>query len=223
MKDKDLLKEVGKLGFILLEAEEPVDINKVLHDVVVSGEVRLLEGFPVMLINAAETGNFEYEKLLNSFKGKNDRSIFLNFLGLSLALYKYNSLKFGWMKDLLEVIPKKEKAKIESFLSALEEDKIFRVLDYQLSSGRIKRIFSNYFQKEEAKTMELVGKQEELSLEFALAQNFSPKQRDLLKKKLRGEKMSKTEKEYFSRVVKKKIIALSNSELHKVARKALEL
>ena len=148
MKDKDLLKEVGKLGFILLEAEEPVDINKVLHDVVVSGEVRLLEGFPVMLINAAETGNFEYEKLLNSFKGKNDRSIFLNFLGLSLALYKYNSLKFGWMKDLLEVIPKKEKAKIESFLSALEEDKIFRVLDYQLSSGRIKRIFSNYFQKE---------------------------------------------------------------------------
>lgn len=223
MKDKDLLKEVGKLGFILLEAEEPVDINKVLHDVVVSGEVRLLEGFPVMLINAAETGNFEYEKLLNSFKGKNDRSIFLNFLGLSLALYKYNSLKFGWMKDLLEVIPKKEKAKIESFLSALEEDKIFRVLDYQLSSGRIKRIFSNYFQKEEAKTMELVGKQEELSLEFALAQIFSPKQRDLLKKKLRGEKMSKTEKEYFSRVVKKKIIALSNSELHKVARKALEL
>lgn len=34
--------------------------------------------------------------------------------------------------------------------------------------------------------------------------------------------MTKTEKEYFSRVIKKKIIALSNSELHDMARKILE-
>ncbi|MFH1877188.1 MAG: hypothetical protein ABH883_00065, partial [Candidatus Omnitrophota bacterium] len=61
----------------------------------------------------------------------------------------------------------------------------------------------------------------ELSLEYALSQIFSPKQKNLFFKKLRGEKMTKTEQEYYSRAVKKKITALSNSRLHKLAQKIL--
>jgi hypothetical protein len=36
-------------------------------------------------------------------------------------------------------------------------------------------------------------------------------------KKLKGEKMTKTEREYFSRSVKKKVLALANPDLHKLA------
>ena len=46
---------------------------------------------------------------------------------------------------------------------------------------------------------------------------FPPKQKELVLKKLKGEPLSKTEKEYFSRVVKKKLEALLNSELRKIA------
>ena len=39
----------------------------------------------------------------------------------------------------------------------------------------------------------------------------------LFMKKLRGEKLTETEREYYSRSVKKKVIALANSDLHELA------
>ena len=46
---------------------------------------------------------------------------------------------------------------------------------------------------------------------------FSPKQKELVLKKYNGEPLTKTEQEYYSRVVKKKIGALANSELRRIA------
>ena len=54
-------------------------------------------------------------------------------------------------------------------------------------------------------------------LNLHLSTLFPPKQKELVLKKLKGEPLSKTEKEYFSRVVKKKLEALANSELRKIA------
>jgi hypothetical protein len=47
---------------------------------------------------------------------------------------------------------------------------------------------------------------------------FSSKQKELVLKKFNGEPLNKTEKEYFSRTVKKKLKALNNSEVRKVAK-----
>jgi len=68
----------------------------------------------------------------------------------------------------------------------------------------------------------LKQKHEELSLEYALSQLFSPKQKELFQKKLKGELLTKTEKEYFSRTVKKKVAALANPELHRLAQELME-
>jgi hypothetical protein len=54
-----------------------------------------------------------------------------------------------------------------------------------------------------------------------MSQVFSPKQKELFFKKLKGEKLTKTEKEYYSRAVKKKVLALANDELHRMARQML--
>ncbi|MCU0600197.1 MAG: hypothetical protein MUE70_13195 [Desulfobacterales bacterium] len=62
---------------------------------------------------------------------------------------------------------------------------------------------------------------EEISLEYALSQLFSPKQKELFKKKLSGELFTKTEREYYSRRVKKKVSALANPELHRFAQKLM--
>jgi hypothetical protein len=58
--------------------------------------------------------------------------------------------------------------------------------------------------------------------DIALSQVFSPKQSELFRKKLEGLPMTKTEQEYYSRSVKKKVLALANAELHALARKLLE-
>lgn len=46
---------------------------------------------------------------------------------------------------------------------------------------------------------------------------FPPKQKELVLKKLNGEPLTKTEQEYYSRIVKKKLEALANSEIRKIA------
>jgi hypothetical protein len=65
-------------------------------------------------------------------------------------------------------------------------------------------------------------KLKEFSFEYALSQIFSPKQKELFKKKLDGLPLTKTEQEYYSRTVKKKVVALANSELHSLSRSLLE-
>jgi hypothetical protein len=46
-----------------------------------------------------------------------------------------------------------------------------------------------------------------------------PKQKELFKKKLKGLPLTKTEREYYSRTVKKKVVALANAELHSLSKK----
>jgi hypothetical protein len=54
-------------------------------------------------------------------------------------------------------------------------------------------------------------------LNLHLSTLFPPKQKELVLKKLQGEAMTKTEQEYYSRVVKKKLEALADTDLRKIA------
>jgi hypothetical protein len=137
-------------------------------------------------------------------------------------MYKYNRVDFERKNEIYNALSENQKKEISVFLRLLKENKPFSIADIRLSAERLKNIFARYYKSEETKTRETLLKQEEFSLEYAMSQVFSPKQKNLFKKKLRGEKMTKTEREYYSRTVKKKVIALSNSELHNLARKILE-
>jgi len=68
----------------------------------------------------------------------------------------------------------------------------------------------------------ILSVREEFGLEYSLSQIFSPAQKELVVKKLKREKFSKTENEYFSRVVRKKLLALANPEMHRLARRLIE-
>jgi len=83
-------------------------------------------------------------------------------------------------------------------------------------------VFELYFEKDAEKSRQRKDTHDELSLEFALSQLFSPKQKELFRKKLDGVPLTKTEKEYYSRAVKKKVAALANAELHRLARMLME-
>ena len=62
MENKNqLLKKLKTLGYPLFEEEEIADVNSVLADVVKSKELRLWEGFPILLANGAEKGLLDYE------------------------------------------------------------------------------------------------------------------------------------------------------------------
>jgi hypothetical protein len=54
-------------------------------------------------------------------------------------------------------------------------------------------------------------------LDACLDRLFSPKQKDLIFKKLNGGLFTKTEREYYSRVVRKKLLAIANSQVSDIA------
>ena len=151
MGNRKLLEEAGNLGFNLFEKEEPIDTNKILYNVITSEDIRLLEGFPIMLANAIELGGFHYDEILNKLKNTKDKVIFLNIIQLSLAIYKYFRVEFDWKNTILKYLSEKNKNKINVYLSYLKMNRTFNVSKYQISSERIKNIFLNYYKKEENK------------------------------------------------------------------------
>lgn len=58
---------------------------------------------------------------------------------------------------------------------------------------------------------------ESFKLHLYLNRLFSPRQTEILLKKYKGEPLNKTEQEYYSRIVKKKLEAVCDIEVRKIA------
>jgi hypothetical protein len=222
MAQSNLLARLNRLGFPLFEADEPQDANATLADVVKSKDLRLWEGFPVVLANSAEKGLFDYETVKRRLRNAPDKSFLDALILMSLALYKTLNLKFSWADKFYHSLSADKKREFNGLLKKLKNKADFKVGSRAMSGQRLNSTFSNYFRQEESRLNTLLSMKEEFGLEYALSQVFSPKQKELFFKKLKGEKLTKTEKEYFSRAVKKKVLALANSELHRLAQNVLK-
>lgn len=222
MKNDSLLKRLSALGFPLFEAEQDQKANLTLADMVKSKDLRLWEGFPVVLANSVEKGLFDYDKVKQYLKKPLDKSHLASLTAMSLALYKVLNLKFSWANKFYKSLSGERKKQFNTFVEKLKNNDDFQVGGRVMSSRRLKSTFNNYFMRAQSKLSDLLFMKEELGLEYSLSQLFSPKQKELFLKKLKREKLTKTEKEYFSRVVKKKVLALANPELHRLARRLLE-
>ncbi len=223
MGKENLLKRLASLGFPLLEAEKDEEVNSVLADLVESHDLRLWGGFPVVLANSAEKGLFDYGKAEEHLKSHSDKLDLGLLVLLSLALYKTLGLKFAWAEKLHVLFDNEDmKQQYEKYLAALKSNQDLAVQDGFMSSQRLKATFDNYFRQTQAHLDDLLSVKEVMGVEYSLSQVFSPKQKELFLKKLRNEKLTKTEKEYFSRVVKKRVLALANPELHRLSQKLLQ-
>ena len=221
MVDQKLLDNLNQLGFQLMETRADVDANKTLAEVVKSKDTRLWEGFPVLLANAARDYNFDYNQVQH-FLTKKEQQDFRALLLLSLALFQHFHLSFAWSNRLKKTFSKQALGHLKKLRKSLSQGNRVSVGDRRFDPSRLKQTFNNYFEQDAEKTRRLKEKHEELSLEYALSQLFSPKQKELFQKKLKGEVLNKTEKEYYSRRVKKKVAALANPELHRLAQKLME-
>jgi len=129
--------------------------------------------------------------------------------------------KFTWTGSLYNLLGLDKKKEYGTFLAGLEKGSDLSIGNRAMPAERLKTMFNNYFRQESESLHGLLSAKEDMGLEYALSQVFSPKQKELFLKKLKGEVLTKTEKEYFSRAVKKKVLALSNADLHRLSRKLL--
>lgn len=217
MKNENLSERLNKLGYPLFEVEANDEAGNTLADVVKSKDRRLWEGFPVLLANSAERGLFDYDKVKRHLKKSLDKANLVSLVAMSLALYKTLDLKFSWADKFYKSFSKIRKRKVEQIYKNFKKNLDFKIANYNMSAQRLKHNFNYYFNEAQSRMIDLVSMREQSNLEYSLSQIFSPKQKEILWKKLKREKLTKTEKEYFSRVIKKKVSALANPELYRLA------
>lgn len=223
MTDQELLNNLSKLGFPMFEPSEEPDVNETLAAVVKSNDTRLWEGFPVLLANASESYQFTTELVAKHLDTKAQKVRLHRLVLLSRALFSHYHLSFSWWNKLKKGFSDADKALVKSWKQALANNHTIKWDDTAFDPERMKGLFELYFEKKAEKGRRRKEKYEELSLEYALSQVFSPKQKELFKKKLEGLPLTKTEQEYYSRTVKKKVVALANAELHGLSKKLLGL
>jgi len=221
MEDK-LLNSLSKYGFPMFEPDNSFDINKTLAEVVMNDDVRLWEGFPVLLANASEDYLFSLEEVKRLLPSDLFKARFRQLVLLSLAVFSFYNLYYSWTSRLNKNFSVDEKRLLKIWRKSLAENGTMHFSDrINLDAERLKRNFELYFEQFEEKKKKENKKHDAFSLEYALSQFFSEKQKELFKKKLDGVPLTKTEREYYSRSVKKKVVALANPDLHRLALKLL--
>ena len=222
MNDKQLLTRLSKLGFPMFEPGDSQDANETLAEIVKSQDTRLLEGFPVLLANAGENYQFDPEQVTQKLGSKKYKDRFHKLMLLSAALFSFYHLSFPWWNNLKKNLSEEDKGMVSARKSDLAKNQPLNINDIALDSERVKKLFELYFERKAEREKLRQERFTELSLEYAMSQVFSQKQKELFKKKLEGYPLTKTEQEYFSRAVKKKVVALANADLHSLAKKLLE-
>jgi hypothetical protein len=222
MKREDLVFNLGRLGYSLVmpEAQEVGEdqVVELLAELVDSKDLRLLEGFPVVLANCAQRGmNLDFTALLAKHKPRSrKRQNLEKLLLLSSDLLTQEGL------DKPEGLEKVQKSFKTKYGDLLANDVLTLGAKTSLSTERLRNTLRRYVSSLETsrsmRTREKNRQRRSFQLNYYLSTLFSPKQKELVLKKLNGEPLNKTEKEYFSRTVKKKLEALNNSEVRKVAK-----
>lgn len=221
LSKNELLDSLAKYGYALVRPMTTEDPEGLLKSLVEQDDARLMEGFPVVLANAMKKGVLKWESGGQKLKGRlsgEARKRFVYLLALSYHLFKLFGLETGFQNRVKALLNPLDPS--GNVLKNVEENfmnsKPVRADGVVFSTDRLKNTFRNYA-LHPVDDREVERKKHELQLELLLSELFTLKQKGLIKKKLAGTSLGKTEKEYFSRVVKKRLKALANAEVHQLA------
>ena len=221
MRKEDLIFNLGRLGYALVRPEtrkvKDYEVLELLDELAESEDPRLVEGFPVVLANCAQKDlKLNFRTLLSRQKSDSCKQQALEkLLLLSSTLLTQQGLD---KPKNLESLSKSLKTKYGDLLAGDVVDLGNKV---SLSTERLRNTLKRYFAdlstskstRDRAKNLQ----RRSFQLNYYLSTLFAPKQKELVLKKYHGESLNKTEQEYFSRKVKKKLEAMTNKEVMKVA------
>ncbi len=221
MKKEELISALGALGYRLFtKGNERVNSGKVLDvldELSGSEDSRLIEAYPVVLANCAHRGiKLDIRGLLSRHgQGSHSRSNIEKLILASCDLLAEEGLdQPEGIEDILKTLRPK-------YGDLLKGEVVDLGTHRSVSTERLRRTLRRYAidleRHESAREKDRRRQLRSFQLELHLSTLFPPKQKELILKKLKGDPLSKTEKEYYSRVVKKKLQGLANKELRKIA------
>ncbi|MFU8857315.1 MAG: hypothetical protein ACNA8S_09970 [Deferrisomatales bacterium] len=221
MDDRMLLENLAKLGMPFLEVTEGVDVSETIAEVVKSHDKRFWEGFPVLMANASKRTTIAVDEISRKLN-EDQKKEFRKLLMLTLALFSVYHLSYSWSEEFKRGLSGDEKNLVIFWRNRISRGLQVSLDGEEFDAGRLRKYFSLYLSESARNGKDKKQRFEDLSLEYAQSQIFSPKQKEIFNKKWEGAVLTKTEQEYYSRTVKKKVVALANSELHALAKRLLE-
>ncbi|MFH1124809.1 MAG: hypothetical protein V1758_14235 [Pseudomonadota bacterium] len=221
MRKEKLITALDQLGYQLFSAgkrklgkEQTYDV---LDELANSTDARLVEAFPVVLANCAHQGiKLDIRALLSRHRERSQKRRRLEKLILGST-------------DLLTLEGLEKPEGIEQFAEGLRlkyghllaNEKIELGKGLSVSIERLQNALRRYAtdleRSESARVKEGKKQLRSFQLNLHLSTLFPEKQKELVLKKLNGKPLTKTEQEYYSRIIKKKLEALANSEIRKIA------
>ena len=221
MKKEELITALGQLGYQLFTTEKrkvgKKQIYDVLDELASSTDSRLIEAFPVVLANCAHRGiKLDIRTLLSRHGTRSQKRPRLE----KLILASTDLLnQVGLEKP--EGVDRVTKTLRLKYGDLLVDEKMALGKGLSVSTERLRNALRRYATDlerfESASEKERERQLRSFQLNFHLSTLFPPKQKELVLKKLNGEPLTKTEQEYYSRIVKKKLEVLANSEIRKIA------
>jgi hypothetical protein len=221
MNKEELITALGELGYPLFTPRKGGLGSKKVIDVLdkLSGseDTRLIEAFPVVLANCAHRGiKLDLRGLLSRYAQTSQRRAILEKLIMSSAdlLAREGLSKPEGLDDTADSLRVKN-------TDLLKEEVLDLGKHLSISVERLRNTLRRHaIDLERSESVRERDRRRQLrsfQLELHLSTLFPPKQKELILKKLKGDLLSKTEQEYYSRVVKKKLEGLVNNELRKIA------
>ncbi|MFH1729729.1 MAG: hypothetical protein ABIA04_15060 [Pseudomonadota bacterium] len=193
--DKLISSYLGTKGIDLIQTNiEKLD-QDIIHFILASDNERLKDILPFYILNLNTN-----PKSAEYFNVKNFSNIFLNKL---CSIWTELQIKTP-LSNLIESHLGPDKT--NQPLSSQEKDKYYDL--FKLYKRNKQELI---LQKELAKN--------ELAFQHNLSILFSKKQKQIILKKLNNEYLNKTEAEYYSRIIKKKLKAIADSNIFEVAQR----
>jgi hypothetical protein len=221
MKREDLIFNLGRFGYTLLRTQtrrvKEHEVLELLDELADSEDPRLVEGFPVVLANCAQRDlKLNFRTLLSRHKSDSrNQQTLEKLLLLSSTLLAQQGLN---KPKNLESLSRSLKAKYGDLLAGDVVDLGNKVsLSTERLRNTLKRYYADLSTSKSTRDRAKNRQRRSFQLNYYLSTLFAPKQKELLLKKYHGEPLNKTEQEYFSRKVKKKLEAMTHKEVMKVA------
>ncbi len=221
-----LLEQLAAHGYPLMKSVRHSDPETVLESLLRQRESRVVEGFAVVLLSALrEKANLRWESprwTPEKALGVLTSQRLARLLALSYVLFRLFGLEQGLQARVRKLLFKctNAEATLRSVESHFLKSEPLAMNGFELSTERLKNTFRAYY-VDAREGVEDKAQTHALELELLLSELFTPRQKELLRKRADGAQMTNTEKTYFYRTVNKRLKALANEEVHELARRLL--
>ena len=240
MEEKEFINELKDYGYYLPDhfEKERTSPENIVERLLEANNREILLGFPIILINILR---WEPEVIWESEEWHpNEKSFgwqekFSTLLAISYWVYGYCGVPKKYIKRTQNILERFPRGSIllRDYEEKLRRSKSVRIGNVFINARLLLDKFNykvgdfSIFEKEDMDEEEekrerlATAKHEALEAELLLLEFLTRRQKDIFYKHLEGKAMTKTEREYYYRIIKKKIKILSNDYLHEMAKKSI--